>query len=224
MKIRTSIFASLTALGLIASASAVTVGFGPGLTGSQDTESNGTTNQMRQNINITDTQFLPAGTYQATTWDYQAGPDSQIPGVTSAVFPFITIVNGAANHTVQAFGATINTIGGTQNNVPFGGSNSIFTIGAGGATIAAGIQNPSGPGAQNNILTDTAFGNTDHANSSNFDEAGGVGNTLDNFGHAGLQRTYAFSIEVEQIPEPSSSLFSMIGLAGVVILTTRRRR
>ena len=179
-------------LALIGSASAVTVGFGPVLTGVQDTPSDGTSNQMRQNINITDTVFLPAGTYQATSWDYQAADDAT-NGATQPVFPFVTIVNGPANHTVVAFGATIDTDPGIQNAVPFGGSNSIFTIGPGGATIAAGIQNTNAGAVQNSILTDTSFGVTDHANSGNFDEAGGVGNTLDSFGHANLARTYAFS-------------------------------
>ncbi|MFP6881512.1 MAG: hypothetical protein VCA34_11205, partial [Roseibacillus sp.] len=188
-----------TSLGisLVGRASAITIGFGTVLTGVQDTQSNGANNQMRQNINITDTVFLAAGTYHATTWDYQAAADSLTAGVTQGVFPFLTIVNGPANHTVLAFGGTIDTEPGTQNDVPFGGNNDTFTIPAGGATVAAGIQSPSGIGAQNSILTDTSFGFTDHANSGNFDEAGGVGNTLDSFGHANLRRTYAFSIDVE---------------------------
>ena len=211
-----------TCLGIafIGSASAVTIGFGPGLVGVQDTQSNGSNNQMRQNINITDTVFLAAGTYQAVTWDYQAAPDSVTPGVTQGVFPFLTIVNGPANHTVVAFGATIDTDPGTQNGVSFGGSNDTFTIPVGGALIAAGIQSPSGIGAQNSILTDTSFGVTDHANSGNFDEAGGVGNTLDSFGHANLRRTYAFSVDVDLIPEPSS--VALLGLAGLALLRRRR--
>ena len=93
-----------TSLGLsmITGASAVTIGFGPVLTGVQDTQSNGANNQMRQNINITDTVFLDAGTYRATTWDYQAAEDAS-NGATQPVFPFLTIVNGAADHTVLAF-------------------------------------------------------------------------------------------------------------------------
>jgi hypothetical protein len=217
---RKTLLTTCLGIALIGSASAVTIGFGPGLVGVQDTQSNGANNQMRQNINITDTVFLAAGTYQATTWDYQAAADSGTAGVTQGVFPFLTIVNGPANHTVLAFGATIDTDPGTQNGVPFGGSNHTFTIPGGGALIAAGIQSPSGIGVQNNILTDTGFGVTDHANSLNFDEAGGVGNTLDSFGHSNLPRTYAFSIEVDLIPEPSS--FALLGLAGLALLRRRR--
>ncbi len=181
---------------LLARASAITIGFGTGLVGVQDTPSDGNSNQMRQNINITDTVFLDAGTYHATTWDYNAAPDAT-NGAAQPVFPFLVIVNGPANHTVVAFGETIDTDPGLQTLVPFGGPNDTFTIPAGGATVAAGVQNTNGASVQNSILTDTSFGSTDHANSGNFDEAGGVGNTLDNFGHGNLTRTYAFSIEVE---------------------------
>jgi hypothetical protein len=207
---------------LIGSAGAVTVGFGPGLTGVQDTPAgSGAENQMRQNINITNTVFLPEGIYMATTWAYQAAADSLVPGVTQPVFPFLTILNGPANHTVIAFGATIDTDPGIQNLVPFGGSNNIFTIGPGGATIAAGIQNTNALGVQNSILTDLAFGTTDHANSLNVDDAGSVGATLDTFGHANLTRTYAFSIEVEQIPEPSTA--ALLGLACLALMRRRRQ-
>ncbi len=63
-------------IALVGTANAVTVGFGPVLNGVQDTQSDGASNQMRQNINITDTVFLAAGTYRATTWDYQAARGS----------------------------------------------------------------------------------------------------------------------------------------------------
>ena len=59
------------------------------------------------------------------------------PGVTQPVFPFLTIVNGAADHTVLAFGATIDTEPGIQNLVPFGGADDTFVVPAGGATVAA---------------------------------------------------------------------------------------
>lgn len=197
-----SLLAISAGLFLITGAGAVTVGYGPELTGVQDTQSDGTTNQMRQNINITDTVFLAEGVYRATTWDYQAAADAT-NGATQPVFPFITIVNGLSNHTVVAFGATIDTEPGIQNMVPFGGPNDTFVIGAGGATVAAGIQNTNAPAIQNSILTDTSFGNTDHANSLNVDEAGSIGATLDSFGHANLVRTYAFSIEVVPADDPN---------------------
>ena len=206
-------------LGLIGSAGAATVGFGPGLNGVQDTQSNGANNQMRMNINITNTVVLQPGTYQATSWDYLAAPDSGTAGVTQPVFPFLTAMNGIGNHTVLAYGSTIDTEPGVQNGVAFGGTNNVFTL-TEETTIAAGIQNPSAIGVQNSILTNTGFGRTDHANSGNFDEAGGVGNTLDSFGHANLPRTYGFSIEVDLIPEPSS--LALLGLGGLFLLRRRR--
>jgi hypothetical protein len=196
------LLAASIGLSMITGASAVTIGFGPVLAGAQDTQSDGTTNQMRQNINITDTVFLAAGTYRATTWDYQAAEDAT-NGATQPVFPFLTIVNGAADHTVLAFGATIDTEPGTQNLVPFGGAGDTFVVPAGGATVAAGVQNTNSDAVQNSILTDTSFGTTDHANGLNFDEAGSVGAALTSFGHGNLTRTYAFSIEVEPFGAPN---------------------
>ncbi len=64
-------------------------------------------------------------------------------------------------------------------------------------------------GVQNNILADFPIASTDHANNLNIVKTGGVGNTLDTFGHANLARTYGFNIEVEAIsvPEPSGTPF-----------------
>ena len=117
---------------------------------------------------------------------------------------------------------TIDTEPGVNTDVPFGGANNTFTIGEGGATIAAGVQNPSANGHQNSILTDTSFGITDHANSGNFDDAGSAGAALDSFGFANLPRTYGFSIEVEAVPEPSTSLLSLIAVAGFCGMRRRR--
>lgn len=205
------LLAASIGLSLITTASAVTIGFGPALTGAQDTQSDGTNNQMRQNINITDTVFLDAGTYRATTWDYQAAADAS-NGATQPVFPFLTIVNGAADHTVLAFGATIDTEPGIQNLVPFGGGDDTFVVPDGGATVAAGIQNTNADAVQNSILTDTSFGITDHANGGNFDEAGSIGAALTSFGHGNLTRTYAFSIEVEPVGAPNPTPPTNTGL------------
>ena len=217
-----SAFFALTALGLMTNANAATIGFGTDLPNpAQDTPSNGTNNQMRQNINTTDTVVLGAGTYQAVSWSYNAAADAT-NGATQPVFPFLTIVNGVGDHTVVAYGLTIDTDPGVNTDVPFGGANNTFTIGEGGATIAAGVQNPSANGHQNSILTDTSFGITDHANSGNFDDAGSAGAALDSFGFANLPRTYGFSIEVEAVPEPSTSLLSLIAVAGFCGMRRRR--
>jgi hypothetical protein len=224
MTAKSPIFSALTAFGLLASANAVTIGFGTALPNpEQDTQSDGTTNQMRQNINTTDTVFLAAGTYQAMSWSYLAAADAT-NGATQPVFPFLTILNGVGNHTVVAYGLTIDTNPGANAGVSFGGSNDIFTIGVGGATLAAGMQSTSAAGVQNAIMTDTSFGVTDHANSLNFDEAGNVSATLDSFGHADLTRTYGFSIDVEPVavPEPSTSLLGLIAVVGFCGIRRRR--
>ena len=135
MTAKFSIFSALTTFGLLASANAVTIGFGTALPNPvQDTQSDGTTNQMRQNINTTDSVFLAPGTYQAVSWSYLAADDAT-NGATQPVFPFLTILNGGGNHTVVAFGLTIDTEPGANAGVSFGGDDT-FTIGAGGATFS----------------------------------------------------------------------------------------
>ena len=180
MALKQTLLAACLVVAIVSDVSAIKIGFGTALNGVQDTQSNGANNQMRMNINITDTVVLQPGTYQVTSWDYLAAPDSGTAGVTQPVFPFLTAMNGIGNHTVLAYGSTIDTEPGVQNGVAFGGTNNVFTL-TEATTIAAGIQNTNATGVQNSILTDTSFGRTDHANSGNFDEAGGVGNTLDSF-------------------------------------------
>ena len=219
----TTILTACLMLALNAVASAETIGFGTALpNGEQDTLSDGSNNQMRQNINITDTVVLQPGIYIATSWSYNAAPDAT-NGATQPVFPFLTAVNGPANHTVLAFGATIDTEPGVNSGVDFGGANNIFTLLV-PTTIAAGVQNTNANSVQNSILTDTGFGRTDHANSLNVDEASSVGATLDSFGHANLARTYGFSIEVEPIPEPSTLVLGLLALLGLMGAALRRRR
>ena len=63
---------------------------------------------MRRNINTTDTVFLAQGTYQAVSWSYLAADDAT-NGAPQPVLPFFTILSGVENHTVVAFGLTIDT-------------------------------------------------------------------------------------------------------------------
>ena len=49
-----------------------------------------------------------------------------------------------------------------------------------------------------------------------------LGGAVDGFGHANLARSYAFSIDVNVVPEPSAA-FSMMALLGLAGLAVRRR-
>lgn len=51
-----------------------------------------------------------------------------------------------------------------------------------------------------------------------------VGGTVDGFGHANLGRSYAFSIEVELVPEPSTIVLGLLGVMGAFACHRRRSR
>ena len=77
-----------------------------------------------------------------------------------------------------------------------------------------------GPGSQNPIYTNIGSGGfMDHDNNQDgLLSPAVVGGTVDGFGFANLGRSYAYSIEVEQIPEPSAAIFSLLGLLGLFFL------
>ncbi|HJM65020.1 MAG TPA: hypothetical protein QGF50_14995, partial [Roseibacillus sp.] len=61
MSKKQTLLTTCLAVALVSDVGAIKIGFGTALNGVQDTQSNGGNNQMRQNINITNTVFLPEG-------------------------------------------------------------------------------------------------------------------------------------------------------------------
>lgn len=224
MKVFTkSIISASIACGLIVNAGAATIiGAGPGILSLEgannavDTPSDGTTDQSRQNLDDTFTATLAAGVYSINSFSYQAGQ-------TGSVIPYLAKLTSADTYEILGVGDQIDvTTLDADVTVAFGGSNQ-FTLSE-STEVYAGIVNPTGAGSQNPIKTNLASGSTvDHDNNADgLISPAVVGGTVDGFGHANLSRSYAFSVEVDAVPEPSSALLSLLGVA--VIGFRRRRR
>ena len=217
-----SLLSASVAIGLVANAEAATIiGAGTGiltLGGADvqvDTPSDGTTDQSRQNLDDTFTATLAAGVYSITSFSYQAGQ-------TGSVIPYLAKLTAADTYEILGVGDQIDvTTLDADVTVPFGGSNQ-FTLSE-STVVYAGIVNPTGAGAQNPIKTNLASGATvDHDNNADgLISQAAVGGTVDGFGHANLGRSYAFSVAVDAVPEPSSALLSLLGVA---VIGLRRRR
>ncbi|MDA0811970.1 MAG: PEP-CTERM sorting domain-containing protein [Verrucomicrobia bacterium] len=219
--IKTLLSASIAA-GFIGNASAATIiGAGTGILLLQganvavDTPSDGTSDQSRQNLDDTFTATLAAGVYSINSFSYQAGQ-------TGSVIPYLAKLTAANTYEILGVGDQIDvTTLNADVTVPFGGSNQ-FTL-TGSTVVYAGIVNPTGPGSQNPIKLNYASGSTvDHDNNADgLISQAVVGGSVGGFAHANLGRSYAFSIEVDAIPEPSSAILSLLGVA---VIGLRRRR
>lgn len=218
LEITKSIIAMLTAsaviFGLAANSYAESIGAGVGIltiagaNNAVDTPSDGTTDQSRQNLDDSFTAMFAAGDYVGATFSFRAGQ-------TGSVIPYIAASTGVDTYEILAVGSQVDILDAgdldVDTTLPFGGSS--FTLGS-ETELFAGIVNPAEAGSQNPIYTNLASGETmDHDNNADGAMSPAVvGGTVDGFGHANLSRSYAFSIDVNQVPEPSSALLLLSGL------------
>ena len=223
MRIFRLTFALLAALAMAMNAHGASVGAGTGILGLEnannavDTPSDGENDQSRINIDDSFTVMLGPGEYTVPTWSFHAGQ-------TGSAIPFLAVETAPDVYQLLSAGDQVDVGGGDLDvdmTVPFGGPN--FTLDA-ETQVFAGVVNPPAIGMQNPIYTNLASGSTvDHDNNNN----GGVQAAIDTgvaegFGHANLGRSYAFSIDVNPVPEPTAT-YPLLVLLGIAGLSLRRR-
>ena len=213
----------IVTLGLVANANAATVGAGVGIldlagaNNAVDTPTDGSNDQSRQNLDISFTATLGAGEWEGTSWTYRAGQ-------VGSVIPYLAVETGDKVYEIVAVGDQVD-IGDdgldADVTVPFGGAP--FSVGA-DTVLYGGITNPTEIGSQNPIYTNLASGSMmDHDNNADgMLSPAVVGGSVDGFGHANLSRSYAFSIDVNPVPEPATT-YPLLVLLGVAGLALRRR-
>ena len=223
MKTSRLIFAGLLVLGLTANSQAETVGAGIGIldldgaNNTVDTMSDGTTDQSRQNLDISFTATLGAGDYTADSWSFRAG-------TTGSVTPYLATRTGDHTYEIIAVGDQVD-VAADGVDVDWSGAfgvNNSFSLGA-ETEVFGGIVNPTEPGSQNPVYTNLNSGSfMDHDN--NVDgmlSLPVVGGAVDGLGHTDLPRSYAFSINI--VPEPATFSILGIGLIGLGVMARRRK-
>ena len=224
MNMKKTLIAAFVVLGLAVSANAETVGAGVSILDLDapniqvDTPTNGENDQSRQNLDISFTATLGAGEWQGTDWTFRAGQ-------TGSVIPYLAVATDVDKvYEIVAVGNQVDIGDGDLDadmTLPFGGAP--FTVGA-DTVLYGGIVNPMEIGSQNPVYTNLNSGSMmDHDNNNDgMMSPAVVGGSVEGFGHANLPRSYAFSIDVERVPEPSAA-FSMVALLGLGGLAMRRR-
>ena len=212
---RCAVALTLGASALLASGVAGASKVGPGI-GIANDELDTPNTGGRINVDQGNPLNLPAGTYLITTFSYDGGQ-------TGDVTPFLAVsANGSDPtdlYTAIAVGDTLNVAAPLiDQTVPFGGS-ATFTLTTPRvvyAGIASSVQNPV-------FLDNGTAANTDHEGAMQASYAVTLNGQVPpdgNFSNAQLGRSYAFSLNVELIPEPSAGL---LVLAGAALCGLRRR-
>ena len=210
------VFLVTVALGVAAPARAAQVGPGTDIP-NDEVDTPGSIGRI--NVDQGSPLMLPAGIYIATTFSFDAGQSGEVT-------PFLAVSADGSDptdlYTAVAVGARIDVPGPlTDQTVPFGGS-AVFTLTT-PRTVYAGITSEN---TQNPIFLDNGTGqNTDHEGVGQGGYTVTVGGQVPpdgTFSNPQLGRTYAFSINVEVIPEPSAG--ALVGAAVAVCGLRRRRR
>lgn len=206
--------ASISSFALIAIASSVSaatlIGPGSGITQATDQDTPG---GDRLNVDRTTFVTLGAGTYSVADWRLNVFSHTEGGTITP-----ILVSGTPSNYTAEWIGAAFDP---TSDGVKTVLESGTFTLAA-STNIYAGFYTSSlGSGIialdANNSGSGASI--TDHDNTPT--PPASVGDPVSGFSHPGiLTRTYAFEINVDPIPEPSTAL---LGLGGLALMLRRRR-
>ncbi len=194
---------------------ATLIGPGSGITDATDQDTPG---EDRLNVDRTTFVTLVAGTYSVDDWRLNVHTHSEGGTITPML-----LSGTPANYTTVWVGSAFDPDSDGVQTVAASGT---FTLAVSTDIYAGFFTSGLGSGIigldGNNSGSGTSI--TDHDNNG-FNAPTGAGQTvesLNGFSHAGnLTRTYAFEINVSEVPEPSS--VALLGLGGLALALRRRR-
>lgn len=184
------------------------VGPGSGITNATNQDTPG---ENRLNVDRTFLS-LPAGTYSVSDWNLNVFDNTQGGTITP-----LLLTGTPSSYTSLWLGSSFDP---TSNGVQVVSETGSFTLAA-TTNIYAGFftqGNGSGIIALDPVNAGSGKSTTDHDNS--FAAPTAAGQAIGSFSNPGLNRTYAFGINITQVPEPSMA--GLLSLASLALLARRR--
>lgn len=217
-KITLAAFAGLAIFSTSAQAALTQIGPGADLAGSLISDSAGS---ERLNIALTssgDDDFvnLAAGTYSVRDFQLNVFNHAAGNGNAGTVAPMLLSGSSGSWTTLWVGDDFDPTSNGAQTAASYAAGVETFTL-ASATNVYAGIFTKN---AGSNIpATNLSAGTTDH--DSTFTAPTGPGDTVNGISNTNLARAYAFEVNVELVPEPSTT--ALLGLGGLALMLRRRK-
>ncbi len=207
---RSLITLASVALGLaVGSAHADLIGPGPDITDANDQDTPG---GDRLNVDRTVFLELEAGTYKVSNWRLNVFDHTEDGTIT----PMLLSGTPAA-YTAEWIGSAFDP---TSDNIQTVAESGTFTLAATTDIYAGFFTSSLGSGILALDANNSGTGSSVTAHDITPEPPTVAGDTVTGISHANLARTYAFDINVDAIPEPSS--LALIALGGAVMLLRRK--